>query len=128
VAQVIRADTRGQTVVVNQSGDSLAEAVGRNLRDAELLADIAPLLAEVVRVPQRSRRGRENYCALAPVRQVASDSKHFDREKRYGHYAPTGGGLRLVHALETLAGHSHNLARYRERARCIVVVDPTQTQ
>jgi hypothetical protein len=74
VAQVIRAGPCGQTVVVNQSGDSLAEAVGGDLRDAELLADVAPLLAEVIRVSQRARRGRENYCALAHVRQAASDS------------------------------------------------------
>jgi len=64
---------------------------GIDFRDAEFLADVPPLLAEIIRVAQRSRRGREDHCLFAQVRQAAADSKHFDRELGYGHRAPASG-------------------------------------
>ncbi|MGC1806649.1 MAG: hypothetical protein WA622_20545 [Mycobacterium sp.] len=47
---------------------------------SKVLADPPPLLAEVIRVPQRSCRGREDHGLLAQLLQAAADSKHFARE------------------------------------------------
>lgn len=56
VPQLVSTDAGRQPFLINQRGYRLAEAMRRHAGHTKLVADSAPLLAEVVRVAQRARR------------------------------------------------------------------------
>jgi hypothetical protein len=60
VAELVGPDPSREPRVVDQRGHRLAERMRGHIRQPERLADLAPLLTEVVRIAQRTRRGRED--------------------------------------------------------------------
>lgn len=102
----IRADRPSSSISVATVLRKLCSDLG----NAELVARVARLLAEVVRVAQRSCGGRKDHRLLPKVGEGAATPQHLDREPGKRHRAAAGCRLDLVDALEAFAGYSHDFS------------------
>jgi len=107
VPEVIRPDPGRHAILVDQRGNRLAEAVRGHTWYAELVAHLAPLLAEIVRISKRARRRREDH-RLCRHRQRALRALYTEPYLEEGRSAfggkilsvgvPTGEALRVAGA------------------------------
>src|ERR1700756_3513108 len=102
--------------------------MGSHVGHPEILAHLAPIASEVVRVAPGSCRGREDHHLLAEVRHRTARRQHLDGEpgKRQG--AQPSRRLSDWNPFQSVTRDPYQLAVYGDGASAGVSVDPPETE
>ena len=96
MAEMVGADPRRETGIVNERCYRLAEAMRGGIWHPELSARAAPLSGEVFGVAQRAGLRCEDHFLLADERPLAALGQRRDGEGRQWNRSSAGRGLRLI--------------------------------